>query len=80
MTNDVERSPEAIACPEPFDKLKINSLRDGNLPLLWRDWPSDWNTPGSIPDKDATTHNYGEICQDRIRSLTGSWSHFKVFS
>jgi hypothetical protein len=37
MTHDVERSPEAIACPEPFNKfiegLKINSSRDGNLPV-----------------------------------------------
>jgi hypothetical protein len=34
MTHDVERSPEANACPEPFGELKINSSKDSNLPLL----------------------------------------------
>jgi hypothetical protein len=33
MTYDVERSPEADACPEPFGELKINSSKGGNLPL-----------------------------------------------
>jgi hypothetical protein len=33
MTHDVERRQEADACPEPFGELKINSSKDGNLPL-----------------------------------------------